>query len=191
MTDLPAQPLSRKERLCRVALLCCHFIRNLAFYRVGSRHNDGWATIPLTPTGEFWRTVNGNFIDTCVLEWCKLLGDCKDEHFWKNVVSDAAAFETALLLGLNMDAAAFERYRCKVRKYRDKFIAHLDHERVMDVPHLDIARSSVEFYHAYLLQNEVQVGDLSGLPDTEENLRLYYEQCEVIATQIYKKYAEI
>jgi hypothetical protein len=60
--------MSRKDRLRRVALLCAHFTRNLAYYRAAQ---DRIArTSP-----EFWRTVYSNFLDIAVLEWCKLFDD--------------------------------------------------------------------------------------------------------------------
>jgi hypothetical protein len=77
--------LTRRERLRRVVILCCQFIRNLAYYRVGGQYPTGWKAPPLQPTASFWRIVNGNFIDACVLEWCKLLGDTKGQHCWDRI----------------------------------------------------------------------------------------------------------
>ena len=45
---------------------------------------------------EFWVTVNGNFVDQAVLEWCKLLGDKNGQHYWGKIVSDTARFEREL-----------------------------------------------------------------------------------------------
>lgn len=50
-----SMPLTRRERLRRVTLLCCHFIRNLAYYRVAHRGE------PRSPNRDFWVTVDGNF----------------------------------------------------------------------------------------------------------------------------------
>jgi len=63
-----------------------------------------------------------------VLEWCKLLGDEKDKHFWRNVVTDQRAFEANLLANLAMTASDFVDLAKKMRRYRDKFVAHLDSE---------------------------------------------------------------
>ena len=63
-------------RLRRTNLLCCHFARNLAYYRAG------WDIKRPKFTNEFWATVNGNCLDTCVLEWCKLFGNRNDDHHW-------------------------------------------------------------------------------------------------------------
>jgi hypothetical protein len=172
-------PLTRHERLRRVALVCCHFMRNLAYYRVSHPGE------PRSPNRDFWVTVDGNFLDQCVLEWCKLLGDERAQHHWTKIVSDKRKFEPELLAHLNMDAAAFQAYRHEMREYRDKFVAHLDELRVMQVPRLDNARASVEFYHAYIGDNEAQTGDLSGLPATAAQLRQYFDQCCAEATRIY------
>ena len=71
--------LTKRERWRRVVLLCCHFMRNLAYYRVGHPGE------PRPTNREFWLTVNGNFIDQCALEWCKLFGDLRGEHAWPNI----------------------------------------------------------------------------------------------------------
>jgi hypothetical protein len=135
--------LTKRERLRRVVLLCCHFMRNLAYYRVGHPGE------PRAKDREFWLTVNGNFMDQCVLEWCKLFGDTKGEHAWPNIVSEPAAFEAALLSQLSISAADLEAYRVGMREYRDKFVAHLNSERVMNIPNLDTAKASVAFYHGH------------------------------------------
>ena len=61
-------------------------MRNLAFHRVGHEFPIGWKEEPLEPTADFWITLNGNFFDTCVLEWCKLFGEQRGKHFWKRIV---------------------------------------------------------------------------------------------------------
>jgi hypothetical protein len=154
-------------------------MRNLAYFRVGrpgeprARHRD------------FWVTVNGNFIDQCVLEWCKLFGDKNGQHSWARVVSDPVEFEADLLKHLSLSPAEFEAYRIEMREYRDKFIAHLDLERVMNIPNLDVARASVEFYHGHIAGQEVQAGDLFDLPATTAELRGYYQHCHDEAAEVY------
>jgi hypothetical protein len=173
-------PLTRRDQLRRVTLVCCHFMRNLAYYRVAHPGE------PRSPNRDFWVTVDGNFLDQCVLEWCKLLGDERAQHHWSKIVSDKATFEQELVAHLNMNAAAFQDYRNEMREYRDKFVAHLDDLRVMQVPRLDNARASVEFYHAYVAGNEAQAGDLAGVPATAAQLRQYSEQCTAEATRVYR-----
>jgi hypothetical protein len=185
---LYAVTLSRRERLRRVVILCCQFARNLAYYRIGGQHPTGWKDPPLGSTASFWRIVNGNFIDACVLEWCKLLGDAKGQHSWERVVSDKVKFKADLLRRLDVSDAQFEEFRLEMREYRDRFIAHLDSERVMNIPTLDLARKSVEFYHAYVVANEIQYGDLGGLSDTAEELQRGYKDCEKEAEIVYEQF---
>jgi len=63
-----------------------------------------------------------------------------------------------------------------MRTYRNKFVAHLDAERVMQIPALDIAYESVEFYFSYLTNNEAATGDLAGLPTDLDDYRRWCEQ---------------
>jgi hypothetical protein len=170
--------LSRRERLRRVALLCCEFMRNLAYYRTG------FPGEPREPR-EFWVTVNGNFLDQCVLVWGKLIGDRKAQHHWANIVSDPGNFEPELLRHLKFDAEAFKKYRDSVHEYRDRFVAHLDAERVMTPPKLDPAKLSVEFYYSYIAKKEVKPSDLSGLPANEAELREYYDARAAEAAHVY------
>jgi hypothetical protein len=181
----PDSPLSPRERRRRVVLLCCHFMRNLAYYRVG-RPGE-----PRSRNRDFWVTVNGNFVDQCVLEWCKLLGDTRGDHHWKQLVSDHGRFERELLARLGMSPAEFEAYIDEMRKYRDKFVAHLDSLRTMDIPVLDAAKASVAFYHGYLVAHDAEAGDLAAqpgqraLPASAAELEEYYEYCESEAARVY------
>ncbi len=159
--------LIRRERLRRVVLLCAHFARNLAYYRAG--HDR------LTRTSlDFWITVDGNFLDMAVIEWCKLLGDGKGKHSWANVATDPPRFKSAMLTQLGVTTDEFAAYVDEMRGYRDKFLAHLDDQRVMRIPLLDRAKAAVEFYHRYVVQNEAAAGDLDRLP---KDLADYYGHC--------------
>ncbi len=87
-----------------------------------------------------------------------------------------------------MSRANFDKYIAEMRDYRDKFVAHLDHDHTMQIPMLDTAHASVSFYHAHLVTNEVQLGELAGFGvDTPDKFRLGYEQCvaEAKATLTY------
>jgi hypothetical protein len=133
--------------------------------------------------GGFWRTANGNFLEMAVLEWCKLLADRRGAHFWKNVVSDPAAFEAGLLRRLRLDTAAFEGEIDDMRRYRDHYIAHADSDPKIYVPHLDVAKRAVWFYFAHVVNQEVNSADLTGFP---LDLDAGYKQCEEEAKAIYR-----
>ena len=140
--------MTRRQHLRRVAILCCHCLRNLAFY------NAGWRRGESIFKGQFWITTNGNFLDICVLEWCKLFGDESGKHYWRKVISDPDTFFQELLSETGVTEAKFNDHVQEMRKYRDKFVAHLDSEEVMHIPTLTITLQSVSYLYNYLLDNE-------------------------------------
>lgn len=159
--------LTSKERLRRVVLLCCHFTRNLTYYRTGhDRLTNG-------KYSQLFTTIDGNFLDIAVLEWCKLYGDKRGSQRWSVVVRDGT-FEGRLLQSLGLTDAEFSGYVGEMRAYRDKFIAHLDDDRVMDIPDMRLAASAVKFLHNHIVQNEASGGDLTRLPTS---LSAYERQC--------------
>lgn len=89
--------MTHKEHVRRAAILCCHCLRNLAFYKAGWRDGEFIIKEPY----QFWTNVNGNFMDICVLEWCKLFTDKKrGKHYWGKVITDGASFFDGLLKSL-------------------------------------------------------------------------------------------
>jgi hypothetical protein len=125
--------VSKRDRLRRAVLLCAHFSRNLAYYRAG--HDRLTNASP-----SFWVTIDGNFLDVAVMEWCKLFGDQKGKHSWAKVVTDPSRFEAELLSHLGISPRELEAYINEMRVYRDKFLAHLDDLPLMEIPFLDRAR---------------------------------------------------
>ncbi len=150
--------MTRKKRLRRVAILCCHCLRNLAYYRAG------WRNGSLVFQNDFWVNVNGNFLDVCILKWCKLFADARGKHFWKTVVADSTAFYNGLLNELGMTRDQLDSYVAEVRGYRDKFVAHLDSEEVMRPPLLEAAKRSVSYLYDYLLAREDDGGYFTDAP---------------------------
>ena len=167
--------VTRRDRLRRVVLLCVHFTRNLAYHRVGS----GRIT---EASPEFCITIFGNFIDMAVMEWCKLFGDRKSKHSWAKVLTDPSRFEAELLSHLGISPSELEGYVDEIRKYRDKWVAHLDDLHRTDIPSLERARAAVNFYHHYIVLHEARAPDLVGLPT---DLADYYDHCLAEATSIY------
>ena len=118
--------------------------------------------------------MNGSLLDLCLLEWCKLFTDLRGKQFWKRIVDDPDAFKDGLFKEISVNEDDWTKYLRKVKRYRDKFVAHLDSDKFMNLPDLDIAFKSIEYYFRYLGDlpegNEV----LAGFPS---DLALYYEQC--------------
>lgn len=157
--------LSRRDRVGRTLILCAHFLRNLAFYRVG------WRRGQCKRRDQFWLTVNGNFLDHCVLEWCKLFADKQGKHHWRKVVTNPKQFEKELLRRTRLTLAQFDDYTNQMRAYRNKFVAHLDAEPVMLIPKLRIARVSGFTLYDWLVAHE---DDGGFFPENPLPARRYY-----------------
>lgn len=170
--------MTRRQLLRRVGILCCHFLRNLAFYKAG------WSRGKATFQGQFWTNANGNFLDICVLEWCKLFGDKRGKHYWRKVITDQPAFFGGLLNAINLTEPEFDAYVEEMKTYRDKFVAHLDAEEVMHIPNLRVARKSLSFLYGYLFANEEQDGCFHDAPPKASN---FYEQFMLQGRQEYPK----
>lgn len=141
--------MTRKERLRRVAILCCHCLRNLAYYKAGWYRNE------LILKDQFWINVNGNFLDICVLEWCKLFGDLRGKHCWRKIISKQKSFHNGMLRELNIEESDLDTLINEMRRYRDKFVAHLDSEKTMYIPNnLTLAQKSVAYLYDYIRANE-------------------------------------
>lgn len=149
--------MERKDLIRRVLLLCAHFARNRAYYLAG------WNERELRIRNEFWITVNSNFMDIAVLEWCKLFADNSGAHCWCHVVREPTAFEPAMYAAIGISTEQFAETISEMRTYRDKFVAHLDELPEMRIPLLDTAWAAVCFYADQLIKAEGVEG-LDGLP---------------------------
>jgi len=172
--------MERKKFLRMVATLCLYCLRHMAYYRAG------WNGGSLILRTQFWVAVNGNFIDICVLEWCKLFGDLRGKHSWKRAVSDPKSFQGGLLQDLELTEAEFNAYVVEMRTYRDKYVAHLDLVERFDIPTLDIAKKSVVYLYNYLLAREDQGGFFSDAP---RDVSRFYENAFKEGLSVYKKVA--
>ncbi len=157
--------MNQHDRVRGVGLLCCHCTRNVAYYRAG------WVDDVFVSNDDFWRNANSNFLDTSVLEWCKLFDERNGKHHWRTVVPEPAGFLAALWEGIGVTEEAFDAHRKEMKTYRDKFVAHLDADRRMQIPRLTLVVDSVVFLYD-LVRNEHQ----DFLPDAPANLRSYYEE---------------
>lgn len=160
--------MTRRQLLRRVGILCCHFLRNLAFYVAGWRKGE------FITKDQFLVNANGNFLDICVLEWCKLFGDSRGKHHWRKVITDQDSFFTGLLQSLKLTNVEFETYVAEMRTYRDKFVAHLDNETVMHPPKMRTARKSVSFLYEYLLANEEEDACFQDAPSSAARFYEYF-----------------
>lgn len=148
--------ISRK-RVRRVGILCCHCVRNIAYYR------GGWINGAFVSNEDFWKNTNSNFIDIAVLEWCKLFADRNGKHHWKKVVLYSDEFRSDLFQEVGVTEDEFLEQLRKTKKYRDKFVAHLDDDLRMNIPELDLLLSSTKFLFRKI--REIYPDFLIGVPD--------------------------
>ena len=160
----------------RAALLCTHFARNLAYYRAGWKENRF-----IFPENDLWKTLNGNFLDIAVIEWCKIFADRKAYHSWVKVVVDPTAFLSQMLFDAGSSNKEWQVYLDAMRTYRDKFVAHLDREKSMNIPIMDVANFSIRYLYD-TLRAEQDSRVFAGLPT---NLGHYFEACKSEAADFY------
>lgn len=169
---------THKDRVRRAAILCIHFLRNLAYYRAGwavhverSGGSGSSHRVLRRKESQFWRTVNGNCLDTCILEWCKLFAERNGKHDWRKVVADPTGFLPSMLARLRMTEADLQAYTDEMRHYRDKFVAHLDDVHVMNIPLLRASGRSVACLYTDLTTSPITK---QYLPDARLSAGRYY-----------------
>jgi len=168
--------MDRVTRLRRVALLCVHFLRNSAYYRAG------WNEGKTLAVDEFSVTIQGNFMDIAILEWAKLFGGFNDEHHWNKVVEDTDSFKNKMFEESGITEDQFKESWSSIKVYRDKFVAHLDSEKIMNIPVLDIPIAVTKYYYNFAL-NELEAKDIKNLPIDIES---YYTHCLGASEEYYR-----
>jgi hypothetical protein len=159
--------MDRETRLRRVGILCCSFIRNYAYYEAG------WDGKTSKANNDYLKTVQGNFIDISVLEWWKLFGDYNDKHHWKKIIDKPSTFKKEMLEDAAITEEELSICRKTFKAYRDKFLAHLDSDDIMNIPEFDIALSVVKFYYNKIA---IELG-ASGLRNFPADIERYYKKC--------------
>lgn len=152
------------------------FIRNVqlnrAIYAVADK-----------PEINFWIILHSNCLDTATIEWCKLFGTSSGTVHWTRIVPrrEQANFEKGLLTAVNMNMDEWDRYRNKLRKYRDTTVAHLDAllKRSTHFPDFTIGIEAAYFYYDWLLANSGRI----DLP----NVRAYSTDFRVAAEHIAER----
>ncbi len=175
-------PLTDEERVRRTMRLADYCLKNIAYYRAGRR----LGRFRLEPNRQFWVTVSNNFLDTAILEWCKLFADRDGKHYWKETVTDHDKFMRGLLTRLRMTKAEYVGYIQAMECERDKFIAHLDDERTMRPPRLRAARISAAYLHDYLISDVTAGRWLIWVPTAREVYLTFYRE----ATREYQTQRE-
>lgn len=159
--------MNATDRAQRAAMLCCHLARNFAYYSV-------FRSSSAVSVEGFWLTVHGNFLDVCVLEWCKLFGNRNGKYHWKNVTLDLDAFRSELLDMHGIDEAALKKLLNEVKSYRDKFVAHLEEQEITAIPNLNVPYLLTEFYFRKLQSDFPTLQAHGSLP---QHFDQYYDHC--------------
>jgi hypothetical protein len=179
------QPLTPSERRRRVLITCCNFVRSLAVFQTG--RCEGRALLADNAAhASFWRQIDSNAIDVCVLEWCKLFGDTRGKHYWKRVISEVNhnEFHGILLTELAMTQNGYDSFVMKMRSYRDRFVAHLDDDRTMDIPELESTKISISSLYSFLATRECDPADFGILARTRAEFETGYDQCVQVVRQV-------
>lgn len=154
----------KKQR--RVALLCCHFSRNYAYYKALWAKRD----VPKFNT-LFWITVLNNFIDIAVMEWMKLFGNYSEHHHWTKLTQDKDNFKSEMLSFCGINEDEFKNLHKDIKKYRDEFVAHLDSNETMNIPNMAKAFEATKFYYSQIY-SQLRVDSNIGLPS---NLQQHFD----------------
>ena len=156
--------MNRSAKARRAGILCCHVLRNVAFYQSWDEAGQPFKE------EQFWITANGNFLDIAVLEWCKLFVGSKGKHHFSRALEDADQFRKDLVEKLGLTEAKFDDCIGRFKAYRDKFIAHLDEENMMNIPDMKVARRSTKFLYQRLLVQEAQNNTFVDAPSSAKSV---------------------
>jgi hypothetical protein len=193
--------LTPEGRQLNVVSLCCSFMRNLGFHSAGMQPEVQRNLLTPTHQGAFWREAHANFIDICVLDWCKLFVDRTKgkrrkgrkgeqdwgEHHWRRVVNEPDRFGEDLCTTLGVTAAQFDDLIAKVKDYRNTFVAHRDEDRMAHLPMLELPKKAIAFLHERLAREAPSLQDWQcrGLPTTAEQLDFVFTQAFQEAQSVY------
>jgi len=143
----------------------------------------------IKPILNFWRVIDGNFMDMAVIDWCKLFGSDHQAHqpaHWKNMVptSEHDAFRKGLLAELAVTHDVWMAYREELKRYRDTNAAHLDPRppRLPNYPRFDVALGSSYYYYAWLVRIASRTSVACDFPD----LRTYATSFRAKAAKVAK-----
>lgn len=169
--------MRNRTQMRRGGILCCHFLRNLAFYR--SSHTTGTR---LTDS-QFWLSVSSNFLEIAILEWCKLFGDRGGACYYTKLVINPDKFNDELLTRIGLTANQLSEYISQIRTYRDKFIAHLDKQNIFFIPDLSAALTcTIHLYDCMLLQEAAT----NTFHDAPKSAREFFQKHMIEGEQIYR-----
>jgi hypothetical protein len=162
-------------------------MRNLACHRAGLREDVRQYLFnphQPEPQAHFWIQAHNNFLDACVLDWWKMFADDTGKHHWRCVIDDREGFGRDLY-ATGIGRAEYKKTIKEVDQYRHKFVAHLDDERKMCFPELDVAKKATVFLYDRLAQLIASREEWRDLPTSAEALESLFEHASKQAESVY------
>jgi hypothetical protein len=135
---------------------------------------------------DFWIATHNNFLDVGILEWCKLFTESSGKHHWQQTVSDHPAFLAALAQVTGKTEAEFTEYKDWLRRYRNRFLAHLDEDNVFRLPPMTVAVASTKLLLQWLLERE---DDCDALPPNQYTAEAFYLHALQHAREVFRSEA--
>ncbi len=164
--------MSDSKKIRRVALLCLYCIGNIACYRAGWNEKK-----QLRINEDFWTKVNGNFLDTATLDWCKLFCESDGKHHWSTIFSNKTTFRKGLFVALNLTEQEFKLGLQKIKDYRNKYLAHLDEPTTLFYPDTEIMlKSCMYLYHLLATEAHTRKSLTDAVTDAEGFYDDYFEE---------------
>lgn len=156
------------NKVRRIAQLSLHCIANIACYRAG--WIDSEAPPKLKNSSDFWVRVNGNFLDAGTLNWCILFADeDKGKHDWKKAFGSRAGLNEDLYSKMSLTEQEFNEQLLAIKRYRDKYLAHMDNPSLVFYPQTQIMLSSATYLFGLIKSDPVTKSFLAGIYDDAES----------------------
>lgn len=176
--------LDQGKKLNYLIELCRNFCCQYSCYVLA---RDGWEDSP----GTLSIIIHNNFYDMAVLDFMKIFGDINNDDFhYRKILAGADAVYTELLEMLAFSEESWWVYRKEIKTFRDKRIAHLDKERGINIPCLDIAYSAISKIYDTAAKEKKELGRFvcDDTLDTyrEKNLRYWAVYAEELAAAFLK-----
>jgi hypothetical protein len=155
--------MTDSKKIARIARLALYCVANIACYRAGWDNTSN--PKKLRNNGDFWARANGNFLDVATLNWCILFVDPKEKHYWQRAFVTKDNLVNDLFSHMVMTEGEFNSAVLEIKRYRDKFLAHLDNpqEDILYYPETEFMLKSAKYLFEVLKSNEQTKRALIGV----------------------------
>ncbi len=146
------------------------FVSHLAYYRT--------AKSKLKNESLFWRHTANAHLEAAILDWCKVFGSKKDNatHWTKTPLKGNTTaegkFREMILETTGFTKSEWEVYHGQMLDMRNKYVAHLEIEKIPTLPFLDKSLK-VAFAYDKWVRELIESDDLNS-----PSLEKHYEKCK-------------